>query len=60
MSRHRALARLITEQSGGVLLEYSLTLGLVSVGATLAIVELGPQLLHLFQFQETLLLLPFP
>jgi hypothetical protein len=40
--------------------EYVVALSLVSLGAALAVIALGPRLLELFLIQRTVLLSPFP
>jgi Flp pilus assembly pilin Flp len=50
----------LTDERGGVMVEYSIVLSLVSVGAVLALIRAGVLLLQLFRYQQALLLLPFP
>jgi Flp pilus assembly pilin Flp len=51
---------LLSDQRGGVMVEYGIVLSLVSVGAVLALIRAGLLLLQLFRYQQSLLLLPFP
>ncbi len=51
---------LLRDQRGAVTVEYTVVLGLVAVGASVAVIGLGALLLQLFQFQQAVLLLPFP
>jgi len=45
---------------GTAAVEYVIVLSLVSVGAALAVIALGPRLLALFLFQRSILLSPLP
>jgi Flp pilus assembly pilin Flp len=51
---------LLRDTRGTVMVEYVIVLALVSVGASLALIGLGTELLQLFRYQEAVLLLPFP
>jgi Flp pilus assembly pilin Flp len=53
----RALAR---DAQGAASVEYVIALCLVCLGATLAIVALGPRLLELYLHQRSILLSPIP
>lgn len=45
---------------GTASVEYVIVLSLVSVGAALAVIALGPRLLELFTLQRSILLSPIP
>ncbi|MDD9934861.1 MAG: hypothetical protein OXT09_14725 [Myxococcales bacterium] len=51
---------LLRDQRGAVTVEYTVVLGLAAIGAAVAVIGLGALLLQLFQFQQAVLLLPFP
>lgn len=51
---------LLRDQRGTVTVEYVIVLCLVSLGASLAVIALGSVLLHLFRYQQAILVLPFP
>ncbi len=51
---------LLRDTRGTASVEYVLVLSLVSVGAALAVIALGPRLLELFLFQRSILLSPIP
>jgi Flp pilus assembly pilin Flp len=48
------------DQRGTVLVEYAVVLSLVSLGASLALIVLGAQLLELYRAQQAILLAPMP
>jgi Flp pilus assembly pilin Flp len=48
------------DERGSVLVEYTIVLCLVSVGAVSALVASGVLLLRFFLYQQALLVLPFP
>lgn len=61
MTRLRALAaNLRADTRGTATVEYAIALSLVSVGAALAVIALGPHLLELFLWQRSILLSPMP
>jgi hypothetical protein len=51
---------LLPDTRGTVMVEYVIVLALVSVGASLALIALGSLLLGLFDYQQAVLVLPFP
>ena len=51
---------LCRDTCGAASVEYAIVLSLVSVGAALAVIALGPRLLELFLFQRSILLSPIP
>jgi len=53
-------AQLLRDQRGTVLVEYAVVLSLVSLGAALAVIALGAQLLELYRAQQAILLAPMP
>ena len=55
-----ARARLMVDQRGSVVLEYTVILVLVTLGCALATLSLGPPLLAAFRGRCDWLLLPFP
>jgi Flp pilus assembly pilin Flp len=48
------------DERGSVLVEYTIVLGMVSVGTVVALVAAGSLLLRLYVYQQALLLLPVP
>ena len=48
------------DQRGAAFVEYVIALVLLALGATLAVIALGAQLLQLFRIQQALLLAPLP
>ncbi|HMI90362.1 MAG TPA: Flp family type IVb pilin [Polyangiales bacterium] len=53
-------ARSYRDQRGAVMVEYAVVLSLVSLGAALAVIALGTQLLELYRAQQAILLAPMP
>jgi hypothetical protein len=58
-ARHVA-ASLYVDSRGTASVEYVVVLCLVSVGAAVAVIALGPPLLELFLIQRSILLSPIP
>ena len=52
--------RLARDQRGSVFVEYAIVLVLLALGASLALIGVGIQLLLLFRCQQALLLMPMP
>ena len=55
-----SICALVRDSRGTASVEYVLVLSLVSLGAALAVIALGPRLLELFLFQRSILLSPIP
>lgn len=49
-----------SDDQGHVLVESTILLALVAAGAVAALVALGPRLLEVYRYQQTLLTLPVP
>jgi Flp pilus assembly pilin Flp len=56
----KAVVALYRDTRGIASVEYVIVLSLVSVGAALAVIALGPRLLELFLLQRSILLSPIP
>ncbi len=56
----RSLQKLQTDTAGSVMVEYTVLVALIAVGAAAAIYAIGPSLVARYQFMKMLIGLPFP
>ncbi len=56
----KSLRRLLTQDSGAVMVEYVVILGTVSLGVAVAVAVFGGQVVEAFERTRSLMYLPFP
>jgi len=53
-------ARIVADQRGAVMAEYTVLIGTVAIGSAAAFIVIGAALVNGFSFVRSLLLVPFP